>query len=161
MFNIFNKNKSISIVAPMAGSLVDITKVEDDVFSEKLVGDGIAINPTEGTVTSPVKGTVVQVFPTGHALGIRTLEGLEILLHIGLDTVELKGEGFKVYVKTGDNVDIGDKLLDVDLDMIKESGRFITSPIIITNMDMVKSISTKSGKVDMGKDIIMDVNIWW
>lgn len=159
MFNIFNKNKSISIVAPMAGSLVDITKVEDDVFSEKLVGDGIAINPTEGTVTSPVKGTVVQVFPTGHALGIRTLEGLEILLHIGLDTVELKGEGFKVYVKTGDNVDIGDKLLDVDLDMIKESGRFITSPIIITNMDMVKSISTKSGKVDRGKDIIMDVNI--
>ena len=157
MFNLFNKNKSISITAPMTGDIMEITQVEDEVFSEKMVGDGIAINPSEGIVVSPVKGEILQVFPTKHALGIKTEEGLEILIHIGIDTVELKGNGFKTYVKAGDRVETGDKLLEVDLNFIKENGKSIVSPIIITNMEMVKSISTKTGNANRGKNNIMDI----
>ena len=146
-------------MAPMTGELMEITKVEDEVFSEKMVGDGIAIKPSEGIVVSPVQGEIIQVFPTKHALGIKTHEGLEILIHIGLDTVELKGKGFKTYVKAGDRVEIGDKLLEVDLDFIRENGKSTISPIIITNMDMVKSISIKTGNVNKGKNNIMNIII--
>ena len=159
MFNLFGRNKSIPIVAPMTGKLVEITKVEDEVFSKKMVGDGIAIKPSEGIVVSPVRGEIIQVFPTKHALGIKTYEGLEILIHIGLDTVELKGKGFKAYVKAGDRVEVGDKLLEVDLDFIRESDKSTISPIIITNMDMVKSISIKAGSVNRGKNNIMNIII--
>lgn len=159
MFNLFNRDKSISILAPMTGDIIEITQVEDEVFSEKMVGDGVAIEPREGIVVSPVQGRIVQIFPTKHALGIETVEGLEILIHIGLDTVELKGEGFKDYVKVGDEVKLGDKLLEVDLDFIRKSGRSTVSPIIITNMDIVKNISTKIGNVNRGEDSIMNVII--
>ena len=159
MFNLFSRNKPITIMAPMTGELMEITKVEDEVFSEKMVGDGIAIKPSEGIVVSPVQGEIIQVFPTKHALGIKTHEGLEILIHIGLDTVELKGKGFKTYVKAGDRVEIGDKLLEVDLDFIRENGKSTISPIIITNMDMVKSISIKTGNVNKGKNNIMNIII--
>lgn len=159
MFNLFNRDKSISILAPMTGDIIEITQVEDEVFSEKMVGDGVAIEPREGIVVSPVQGRIVQIFPTKHALGIETVEGLEILIHIGLDTVELKGEGFKSYVKVGDEVKVGDKLLEVDLDFIRKSGRSTVSPIIITNMDIVKNISTKIGNVNRGEDSIMNVVI--
>lgn len=159
MFNLFNRDKSISILAPMTGDIIEITQVEDEVFSEKMVGDGVAIEPREGIVVSPVQGRIVQIFPTKHALGIETEDGLEILIHIGLDTVELKGEGFKSYVKVGDEVKVGDKLLEVDLDFIRKSGRSTVSPIIITNMDIVKNISTKIGNVNRGEDSIMNVVI--
>lgn len=159
MFNLFNRDKSISILAPMTGDIIEITQVEDEVFSEKMVGDGVAIEPREGIVVSPVQGRIVQIFPTKHALGIETEDGLEILIHIGLDTVELKGEGFKDYVKVGDEVKVGDKLLEVDLDFIRKSGRSTVSPIIITNMDIVKNISTKIGNVNRGEDSIMNVVI--
>nr|WP_236908084.1 PTS glucose transporter subunit IIA [Clostridium sp. Cult3] len=159
MFNLFNRDKSISILAPMTGDIIEITQVEDEVFSEKMVGDGVAIEPREGIVVSPVQGRIVQIFPTKHALGIETEDGLEILIHIGLDTVELKGEGFKSYVKVGDEVKLGDKLLEVDLDFIRKSGRSTVSPIIITNMDIVKNISTKIGNVNRGEDSIMNVVI--
>lgn len=159
MFNLFNRDKSISILAPMTGDIIEITQVEDEVFSEKMVGDGVAIEPREGIVVSPVQGRIVQIFPTKHALGIETEDGLEILIHIGLDTVELKGEGFKSYVKVGDEVKLGDKLLEVDLDFIRKSGRSTVSPIIITNMDIVKNISTKIGNVNRGEDSIINVVI--
>ena len=159
MFNLFNKDKSISISAPMTGDLIEITQVEDEVFSEKMVGDGVAIEPREGIVVSPVQGRIVQIFPTNHAIGIETEDGLEVLIHIGLDTVELKGKGFTSYVKVGDRVEVGDKLLEVDLDFIKKSGRSTISPIIITNMDIVKNISTKIGNVIRGKDSIMNIVI--
>jgi PTS system glucose-specific IIA component len=159
MFSLFSRDKSISILAPMTGDIIEITQVEDEVFSERMVGDGVAIEPREGIVVSPVQGRIVQIFPTKHALGIETEDGLEILIHIGLDTVELKGEGFKSYVKVGDEVKVGDKLLEVDLDFIRKSGRSTVSPIIITNMDIVKNISTKIGNVDRGEDSIMNVVI--
>lgn len=143
----------------MTGDVVDITEVPDEVFAQKMVGDGVAINPTDGLVVAPCNGKIVQVFPTKHALGIETKEGVEILIHVGLDTVELKGEGFKSFVETGDKVKTGDKLLEVNLDLIKKEGKPIVSPIIITNPDFVESISKNTGKVVASEDEIMKVEL--
>lgn len=159
MFNFLKKDKSLSIKAPMTGDVVDITEVPDEVFAQKMVGDGVAINPTDGLVVAPCNGKIVQVFPTKHALGIETKEGVEILIHVGLDTVELKGEGFKSFVETGDKVKTGDKLLEVNLDLIKKEGKPIVSPIIITNPDFVESISKNTGKVVASEDEIMKVEL--
>lgn len=159
MFKWLKKNKLIYIKSPMTGEIVEITEVPDEVFAQKMVGDGVGINPTNGIVVSPCDGKIVQIFPTKHAIGIETNEGLEILIHVGLDTVELAGEGFESFVEIGDKVSTGDKLLEVNLDFIEEKGKPIVSPIIITNQDLTKSISVKSGKVIAGEDEIMVVEL--
>jgi PTS system glucose-specific IIA component len=160
MFNIFNKQNSLAIYAPMSGKIIDLTKLADPVFSEKMVGDGVAIEPNENIVLSPAKGKIIQVFPTKHAIGIETDEGLEILIHLGIDTVELKGEGFKAFVKAGDEVNIGDKLLEMNLEFIKQKGKSIDTPVLITNMDIVKELGIKnSNDVIAGKDIIMEIKL--
>lgn len=159
MFNIFKRKKEISIVAPMTGEIIEIDKVPDAVFAGKMVGDGLAINPSEGTVVAPCNGKIIQVFPTNHAIGILTPEGLEILIHIGLDTVNLKGNGFKAFVAAGDSVKKGDKLLEVDLEYVSNNAKSTISPIIITNIDIVNSISAKKGTVEKGKDNIMNIEL--
>lgn len=146
----------IKLVAPMTGKLVDITEVEDVTFSQKFLGDGVAIVPTSGEVVSPVEGKIIQVFHTKHALGIN-VKGIELLIHIGMNTVELKGEGFEVFVKEGDKVKAGDLLVKVDLDGLKEKGYPTETPIVITNMEEVKSLTKKSGDVTAGQDEIMEI----
>lgn len=157
MFELFKKNKMIKIIAPMTGEVVDISEVPDEVFSKKMVGDGIAIIPSNGMVTSPCNGKIVHIFPTNHALGIITEEGIEILIHIGIDTVELKGKGFKKLVNVGDKVKIGQPLMEVDLNFIKESFKEIISPIVITNKEMVKKLTKMKGQVIAGKDATMGI----
>ncbi|MEG0386713.1 MAG: PTS glucose transporter subunit IIA, partial [Niameybacter sp.] len=112
MFNFFNKLKGIEIISPMTGEAIDLSQVPDPVFSEKMVGDGIAIIPTENRVVAPCDGKIVQIFPTNHAIGIETTTGLDLLIHIGIDTVDLKGEGFKRLVEEGDTVKMGDPILE-------------------------------------------------
>lgn len=120
MFNIFKKKKYVDIYSPINGILLKIEDVPDPVFSRKMVGDGVALEPTEGIVYSPVNGTLIQLFPTKHALGIKTEEGLEILIHIGMDTVEMKGNGFESFVSEGEKVKIGNKLLKFDMELVKK-----------------------------------------
>ncbi|AIS51653.1 glucose-specific phosphotransferase enzyme IIA component Crr [Thermoanaerobacter kivui] len=139
MFNIFKKKKYVDIYSPINGRLLKIEDVPDPVFSQKMVGDGVALEPTEGIVYSPVNGTLIQLFPTKHALGIKTEEGLEILIHIGMDTVEMKGNGFESFVSEGEKVKVGDKLIKFDMELVKKEHP-LTSPIIITNMDIVDKI---------------------
>ncbi|RKL66583.1 PTS glucose transporter subunit IIA [Salipaludibacillus neizhouensis] len=136
---LFGKKESVveRITAPINGKVVDITEVPDPVFSQKMMGEGIAIEPSDGNVVSPVDGEVVQVFPTKHAIGLKTKSGLELLIHIGLDTVNLDGEGFEAFVKAGDKVKRGDKLVSFDLEIINEKATSTISPLIITNMDEV------------------------
>ncbi|MGJ9385340.1 PTS sugar transporter subunit IIA [Salipaludibacillus sp. CF4.18] len=136
---LFGKKESVveRITAPINGKVVDITEVPDPVFSQKMMGEGIAVEPSDGNVVSPVDGEVVQVFPTKHAVGLKTKSGLELLIHIGLDTVNLDGEGFEAFVKAGDKVKRGDKLVSFDLEIIKEKATSTISPLIITNMDEV------------------------
>ncbi|MRH43880.1 PTS glucose transporter subunit IIA [Aquibacillus halophilus] len=137
--NLFGKKESVveHITTPINGKIVDITDVPDPVFSKKMMGEGIAIEPTDGEVVSPVDAEVVQVFPTKHAVGLKTKSGLEILIHIGLETVGLEGEGFESFVKAGDKVKRGDKLISFDLEIIKEKAVSTISPLILTNMDEV------------------------
>ena len=94
MFDFLKKNKKLELLAPMTGELVKLEDVPDEAFSKKLMGDGIAINPTNDLVVAPCEGQIIQIFDTNHAVGIETKEGVEILIHIGIDTVNLKGEGF-------------------------------------------------------------------
>lgn len=158
MFGLFKRKKYVDVYSPMDGTLVKIEEVPDPVFAQKMVGDGIAVEPAKGLVVSPVDGTVIQLFPTKHALGIRTKEGLEILIHIGMDTVEMKGDGFESFVSEGDRVKIGDKLITFDIEKVKEKHP-LTSPVIITNGDIVDKIEKveDSKEVKAGESRVMRV----
>lgn len=134
--NLFKKStekKDLQLYAPLTGDIVQLEDVPDPVFNQKMMGEGIAIMPSEGKVVSPVEGKIVQVPETKHAVGIEADDGTEILVHIGLETVGLNGEGFTFHVKTGDKVSVGDSLLDFDLNYIKEHASDSVTPIVITN----------------------------
>ena len=137
--------KGVQLQTPMVGQIIQLADVPDQVFSGKMIGEGFAINPTEGKVYAPVDGEIVQLFPTKHAIGIRTKNGLEILIHVGIDTVELKGEGFIAYCKAGDQVKAGDLLLDVDLEFIKSKEKSIITPIVFTDKSQYKSFDVTYG----------------
>ncbi|ARK29472.1 PTS sugar transporter subunit IIA [Halalkalibacter krulwichiae] len=126
--------------APLTGKTVAIEEVPDPTFAQKMMGDGFAIEPTEGKVVSPVSGEIMQVFPTKHAIGIKTEAELEILIHIGLETVGMNGEGFTAHIKEGDRVQVGDLLVDFDIDLVRERAASTITPIVITNMDLLDSI---------------------
>ncbi len=158
MFN-FLKSKEIEIMSPITGNAVDITTVSDPVFAEKMIGDGVAIEPTDGLVVSPCKGKVVQIFPTNHAVGIETKEGFDILVHLGIDTVELEGRGFERLIEEGQDVEVGTPLIKMDLDAIAAEGKQTISPIIITTMDKIAKISMTTGAVRAGKDPIMKIKV--
>ncbi|MBM7854865.1 glucose-specific phosphotransferase system IIA component [Desulfohalotomaculum tongense] len=140
MFNLFGKSKPLSIRAPFEGKIVDITNVSDQAFSSKMIGDGVAVKPDSNIAVAPCDGTVTQIFPTNHAFVLTTKEGLEILVHIGINTVKLKGEGFKRLIEVGSEVKKGVGIIEVDLAYIEASGKDTITPIIITNMDKVESM---------------------
>lgn len=129
---IFSK-KTKEMFSPIEGELVKIQDIPDKVFSSKMMGDGFAIQPKSGNVYSPFDSEVVLVFETGHALGLKTKDGIEILIHFGLDTVNLKGEGFDVKVKEGMKVKKGDLLMIVDIEGIKDKVPSLVTPIIFTS----------------------------
>lgn len=123
----------IIINSPLEGKVVALNKVSDEVFSKEVMGKGAAIIPTSNEVFSPVKGEVIALFPTNHAVGIKTEEGVELLIHIGVDTVNLNGKYFKAFVKIGDKVNAGDKLVEFDREAIKKEGFDVITPVIVTN----------------------------
>ncbi|WP_017728176.1 PTS sugar transporter subunit IIA [Halalkalibacterium ligniniphilum] len=129
------------IHSPLNGTYVEIEQVPDPTFSQKMMGDGFAIEPSDGKVVAPVSGEIMQVFPTKHAVGIKTPGGAEILLHIGLDTVTMNGEGFTAHVKEGDKVKVGDVLVEFDLVLVKEKASSIITPVVVTNPDKVAQFS--------------------
>ncbi|SCX90507.1 PTS sugar transporter subunit IIA [Alkaliphilus peptidifermentans] len=159
MFGLFKKDKEVSFIAPMEGEVVDIVEVPDQVFSRKMVGDGIAIKPTTGVVVAPCNGKIVSLLPSNHAVGIIDDDGIEILIHVGIDTVELKGKGLKSFVNVGDVVKKGDLLIEADLKFIESAGKSTITPIIITNMGNVKEIVKIQGNVEVGKGEVMKILI--
>jgi glucose-specific phosphotransferase system IIA component len=149
---------SIIIKAPVSGEVLNIEEVPDETFAQKFLGEGIAINPSEGVVYSPVDGKIAQLFKTNHAVGIVTDNGVEILIHIGIDTVQMNGKGFKAFAKQGDNVKIGDKLIEFDIDLIKKEAKSIITPVVITNSQEIKRIDIlKKGKVN-AKDGLLRID---
>lgn len=120
-------------VSPLAGTVLPLSKVEDQVFSQGLMGDGFAVDLKDGQVVAPFSGEIVMTFPTKHAYGIKRADGLEILIHLGMDTVELNGEGFECLVEMGDYVKQGDIIAKVDLDYVKSHGKSLVSPVVVTS----------------------------
>ncbi|WP_077324907.1 PTS sugar transporter subunit IIA [Virgibacillus siamensis] len=133
MFKKMFGKKEVSIVAPLNGELVPLEEVPDPVFNQKMMGDGIAIKPADGKVCAPADGKIIQIPETKHAIGLRTADGVEILIHIGLETVSLKGEGFTVKTEVGKQVTAGDALLEFDLEYVRENASDTVTPIVITN----------------------------
>lgn len=155
MYSILSKSDTIELKSPAEGKAAELSETPDPVFSSGIMGDGIAIEPKEGILYSPVNGVVSQVFPTKHAIGIVSDEGLEVLIHIGIDTVHLKGEGFESLVKENDRVKIGDKLISFNIDIIKSKAKAATVVMLVTNMDMVEFINFKYGDVDNRSSVII------
>ena len=130
------------------GQVINIEDVKDPVFSQKMMGDGFAVEPENGQIVSPVAGKITSVFPTKHALGLLTENGLEVLVHIGLDTVSLEGKPFEVKVSEGQTVAAGDLLVEADLDAIREAGRETSTVVVFTNADAIKSVKVEhTGKL--------------
>ena len=153
MFKLF-KGKKKELVSPAKGRIIPMDQVEDEVFAAKMMGDGFAVIPEEGAIVSPCNGVVVNVFKTKHAVIIRDEFGLELILHVGLDTVKLKGEGFDVKVTENQQVKKGDLLLNVDLAFLKEQNISAVTPVVITNMAIIKSLDVTTGDVDAG-DVVL------
>lgn len=148
-------NTYSSIYSPLNGKLVKLENVNDDVFSKKVMGSGIAIFPESGKVCAPFDGKVNTVFPTKHAIGLTSDEGIELIIHVGLDTVELNGEGFVQHVQDNQEVKKGDLLLEVDLDFIQKKGYDITTPIIVTNSSSyIDVIETDKTQIKIGEECI-------
>ena len=134
--------KNETFAAPVKGVVMPVTEVADQVFSSKAMGDGIAIDPSEGKIYAPFSGEITVAFPTGHAYGIKAANGKEVLIHIGMDTVELEGKGFTPHVKQGDIVKQGDLLTEVDLDYIRSQGKPVVTPVIFTDGTAVEVLKT-------------------
>ena len=153
-----NSHMLDGFVSPIKGEIQPLSEVPDAVFSQKMMGDGFAIIPSEGVVVSPVDGTIVSFFPTKHAIGIESDSGREILIHVGIDTVKLDGEGFEALVSQGDRVKKGQPLLKVDVDYIQEHAVSIITPIIFTNLFEGESVViNKSGNVDLEEENIITI----
>lgn len=151
--------KTISVVAPLSGTIKSLEEVPDPVFSQKMMGDGIAILPDNGKVVSPVDGEIMQLFPTKHAVGIKASNGAELLIHIGLETVSMKGEGFEAHVSEGSKVQAGDPLITFDVSLVEEKAKSTITPIILTNGDDMGELVKKDGtKVEAGSEEILEIS---
>lgn len=142
----------ISIIAPLSGEIVALEQVPDPVFSEKTLGDGIAILPENGKIYSPVNGTIASIAATKHAYGFESEDGLDILVHVGLETVGLNGEGFTVYKNVGDTVKVGDLIAEADLDLLKSKKLNLITPVLLCDGMDEKQMNPCSGKVKAGQD---------
>lgn len=127
--------ESAEVVSPLAGQVKPLSQATDPVFSSGVMGQGVVIEPSQSELVSPVNGTVTVLFPTKHAVGIVSEEGVEMLMHIGMDTVSLDGKGFEAHVEQGDKVVVGQQLISFDMDVIKKAGLVTETPVIITNQD--------------------------
>ncbi|MGV3532988.1 MAG: glucose PTS transporter subunit IIA, partial [Chthoniobacteraceae bacterium] len=141
---------NLTLVAPLSGVIYPLERVPDPVFAQKLVGDGISIDPTEGTLRAPCDGEVMHLHAAGHAITLRAAGGVEVLMHIGIDTVALRGEGFTPHVKVGDRVTAGAPLIDFDLDHVATHAKSLLTQIIIANGDHARCVERSSGTIKDG-----------
>lgn len=157
---LFHKNEAVQIpenavLSPSTGRIIPISEVKDPVFAEKVLGDGAAIIPMKNQVVAPVSGTVVKIADTLHAVCLEGDNGLEILIHLGIDTVKLNGKGFVCHVENGQHVNAGDPLIDMDVAAVRAGGFDPVTPCVITNMDYVKKLTFASGTAAAGETVLM------
>lgn len=147
--------KEIKLLAPIDGECIDLSEVPDQAFAQKLVGDGVAIDPTGDVVVAPCDGIISLIFETNHAFAISTKAGAEILVHIGMDTITLKGEGFIRLKEAGTKVKAGEEIIKIDREFIKSKGLSLDTPVLVTNPDEFKGFEYFTGaEVKAGKDTV-------
>jgi glucose-specific phosphotransferase system IIA component len=137
-----------TVASPFTGRVLPLDDVADEVFAQRVVGDGLAVVPTEGTVVAPIAGRIEKLFEGGHAFAIQDSEGVQILVHVGLDTVHLKGEGFTEHARQGDDVGVGDHIVSVDLNVMEQRGVDMSSPVVEISGQSVEAVG--SGDVKAG-----------
>lgn len=147
--------KVVNIYAPLSGEIVNIEDVPDVVFSEKIVGDGIAIRPNGDMIVAPVNGTIGKIFETNHAFSIESDEGVELFVHFGIDTVELKGEGFTRLATEGQKVKVGDPIIKFDLALLESKAKSVLTPVVISNMDEINNLQKSANEVVKGESIVL------
>ena len=161
LFDIFKKKEKtiVTIYSPMNGKVIELKEVPDEAFAQKMVGDGCAIEPDRGIICSPIDGQLMNIFPTNHAIIFETIDGLEMIVHFGIDTVKLDGKGFQKLREPGP-IKIGDEIVKYNLDDIKDGVPSTRSPIIINNMEKVEKIEVLSlGKLVKIGEHIMKVTL--
>ena len=161
LFDIFKKKEKtiVTIYSPMNGKVIELKEVPDEAFAQKMVGDGCAIEPDKGIICSPIDGQLMTIFPTNHAIIFETIDGLEMIVHFGIDTVKLEGKGFQKLREPG-SIKIGDEIVKYNLDDIKDGVPSTRSPIIINNMEKVEKIEVLSlGKLVKIGEPIMKVTL--
>ena len=161
LFDIFKKKEKtiVTIYSPMNGKVIELKEVPDEAFAQKMVGDGCAIEPDKGVICSPIDGQLMNIFPTNHAIIFETIDGLEMIVHFGIDTVKLDGKGFQKLREPGP-IKIGDEIVKYNLDDIKDGVPSTRSPIIINNMEKVEKIEVLSlGKVIKIGEPIMKITL--
>lgn len=163
LFDIFKKNKTenkkVTIYAPVNGKVIDLSEVPDEAFSQRMIGDGCAIEPSQGSICSPINGELANVFPTKHAIIFENKEGLELIVHFGVDTVKLNGEGFEKVREEG-STKVGDEIVKYDLELISSKAPSVKTPVLINNMDLVEKIEILSLAKDVKVgDAIMEVTL--
>ncbi|WP_345873851.1 PTS glucose transporter subunit IIA [Shewanella algae] len=154
-----NIEGGIKVYAPISGDIVAIEKVPDVVFAEKIVGDGIAIEPKGQFMLAPIDGTIGKIFETNHAFSIESPQGLELFVHFGVGTIELRGKGFKRLAQEGQDVKAGQPILEFDLDFLKDQVNSLLTPVVLANMEDVKYLEKRQGSVSAGKDVIFTVQV--
>ena len=158
MFGLFKKE--LKLVAPATGKTIDLSEVPDQVFAEKMAGDGVAIDLTGDTIMAPADGELSLVFKTNHAFAMTLNNGVELLVHVGIDTVSLEGEGFERLVEPGKQVKAGTPILKIDRDFILGKGLKLYTPVLITNPDVVKDMKPVLGEsVTAGADTVLTYKI--
>ncbi|MCK3657473.1 PTS glucose transporter subunit IIA [Pasteurellaceae bacterium Pebbles2] len=150
-----SKAVEVEIYSPLSGEIVNIEDVPDVVFSEKIVGDGIAIRPNSNKIVAPVDGVIGKIFETNHAFSMESKEGVELFVHFGIDTVELKGEGFTRVAQEGQQIKRGETVIEFDLPLLEQKAKSVLTPIVISNMDEISNITKKAGDVVAGESVVL------
>ena len=154
MFGLSKKQKEMAVYSPMDGIAIKLDSVPDEAFSEHILGDGAAVIPENGNIFSPIDGEIIDITDSRHAFCITAEDGTELLLHVGIDTVNLKGEGFDVKISSGDKVKAGQKIAEVDLEFLKKNNLKLETPVVLTETENYKIMQVHEGKVSGGRDVL-------
>ena len=168
LFDLFKKGKKDDdakkefdgkVIAPISGNLLPLSEVPDEVFAQKMIGDGVAIEPTaSGVMVAPASGRIEKIFDTNHAFSIVTPAGIEIFVHFGMDTVQLEGKGFERIAEEGAVVKAGDPIVKYDYDFLKANAKSIITPVIISNYEDYSSLNpVESGVAKAGETVVLDI----
>lgn len=150
-----SKAVEVVVYSPISGEIINIEDVPDVVFSEKIVGDGVAIRPNGNKIVAPIDGVIGKIFETNHAFSMESKEGVELFVHFGIDTVELKGEGFTRIAQEGQEVKRGETIIEIDLALLEQKAKSVLTPVVISNMDEISNLDKKVGEVVAGESVIL------